>query len=195
MCITSLVLERFCYTEGMIFGYARVSTEDQNLDAQIDALKAAGVARIFQEKKTGKTTNRPELEKVIEHLREGDVLVVTKYDRLARSLRDLIDLVETIRERKAGFRSLAEDIDTTTPTGRLIFHVFGSMAEFERERIVERTKEGLAAARRRGRVGGRPAALSHDAKQAILRMRDEEHRPIAEIARAFKVSRSTIYRV
>lgn len=179
----------------MIFGYARVSTEDQNLDGQLDALKAAGADRIFQEKKTGKSVNRPELEKVIEHLREGDVLVVTKYDRLARSLRDLIDLVETIRERQAGFRSLAEDIDTTTPTGRLIFHVFGSIAEFERERIVERTKEGLAAARRRGRVGGRPAALSHDAKQAILRMRDEEHRPIAEIARAFKVSRSTIYRV
>lgn len=179
----------------MILGYARVSTEDQNLDAQLDALRGVGAERIFQEKKTGKTANRPELEKVIEQLREGDVLVVTKYDRLARSLRDLIDLVETIRAKKAGFRSLAEDIDTTTSTGRLIFHVFGSIAEFERERIVERTKEGLAAARRRGRVGGRPPVLSHEAKQAIQRMRDEEHRSIAEIARAFKVSRSTIYRV
>ena len=123
------------------------------------------------------------------------MVVVTKYDRLARSLRDLIDLVTLIRDREAGFRSLAEDIDTTTSTGRLIFHVFGSIAEFERERIVERTKEGLAAARKRGRVGGRPASLTPDAKQAIKRMRDEEHRTVSEIARAFKVSRSTIYRV
>ena len=179
----------------MIFGYARVSTEDQNLDAQLDALKEAGAQRIFQEKKTGKSRQRPELERLLEQLREGDVIIVAKYDRLARSLRDLIDLVEIIKERKAGFRSIAEDIDTTTPTGRLIFHVFGSIAEFERERIVERTKEGLAAARKRGRIGGRPPALSDDARVEIKRMRDEDHRPIAEIARAFKVSRSTIYRI
>lgn len=178
----------------MIIGYARVSTSDQNLDGQIDALKAAGVEKIFQEKKTGKSRQRPELEKLLEQLRSGDVIVVTKYDRLARSLRDLIDLVETIREKGAGFRSLGEDIDTTSPTGRLIFHVFGSIAEFERERIVERTLEGLAAARKRGRVGGRPSAVSEDAKIEIRRMRDQDHRPIAEIARAFKVSRSTIYR-
>lgn len=179
----------------MIIGYARVSTDDQKLDAQLDALRGAGAARVFQEKCTGKTRQRPELERMLEHLREGDVVVVTKYDRLARSLRDLIDIVQLIRDRKAGFRSLAEDIDTTTPTGRLIFHVFGSIAEFERERIVERTKEGLEAARRRGRVGGRPAALSQEAMQEIIRMRDQEHRSVAEIARAFKVSRATIYRV
>jgi DNA invertase Pin-like site-specific DNA recombinase len=179
----------------MIFGYARVSTDDQNLDAQLDALKGAKVERVFQEKRTGKTRQRPELERMLEQLREGDIVVVTKYDRLARSLRDLIDIVQLIRDRKAGFRSLAEDIDTTTPTGRLIFHVFGSIAEFERERIVERTKEGLAAARRRGRVGGRPRALSAEAVNAIIKMRDEEHRPVAEIARAFKVSRATVYRV
>ncbi len=179
----------------MIFGYARVSTEDQNLDAQLDALKEVGAQRIFQEKRTGKSRQRPELERLLEQLREGDVIVVAKYDRLARSLRDLIDLVEIIKERKAGFRSIAEDIDTTTPTGRLIFHVFGSIAEFERERIVERTKEGLAAARKRGRIGGRPPALSDDARVEIKRMRDQDHRPIAEIARAFKVSRSTIYRL
>ncbi|MGB3246800.1 MAG: recombinase family protein [Sulfitobacter sp.] len=179
----------------MIIGYARVSTNDQNLDGQIDALKAAGVEKIFQEKKTGKSRQRPELEKLLEQLRSGDVIVVTKYDRLARSLRDLIDLVDTIREKDAGFRSLGEDIDTTSPTGRLIFHVFGSIAEFERERIVERTKEGLAAARKRGRVGGRPNVLSKDAQAEIKRMRDEEKLPIAKIARTFKVSRSTIYRV
>ena len=179
----------------MIIGYARVSTDDQKLDAQLDALKAAGAERIFKDKRTGKSRQRPELEKLLEQLRPGDVVVVTKYDRLARSLRDLIDLVALIRDREAGFRSLAEDIDTTTSSGRLIFHVFGSIAEFERERIVERTKEGLQAARKRGRVGGRPAALSSDAKEAIKRMRDEEHRTVSEIARAFKVSRSTIYRV
>lgn len=179
----------------MIFGYARVSTDEQSLDAQLDALEEAGVEKVFQEKRTGRNRQRPELERLLEQLRPGDVIVVTKYDRLARSLRDLIELVETIRERDAGFRSLAEDIDTTTPTGRLIFHVFGSIAEFERERIVERTKEGLEAARRRGRRGGRPPALSEEAKAEIRRMRDEDHRPIAEIARTFKVSRSTIYRV
>ena len=178
----------------MIFGYARVSTDDQNLDAQLDALTAAGAERIFQEKRTGKSRERPELERLLDQLREGDIVVVTKYDRLARSLRDLMGVVEAIRERKAGFRSLAEDIDTTTPTGRLIFHVFGSIAEFERERIVERTKEGLAAARRRGRVGGRPRALSQEARAEILRMRDDETRSVAEIARLFKVSRATVYR-
>lgn len=178
----------------MIFGYARVSTDDQNLDAQLDALKAAGAVRMFQDKKSGKSRERPELEKLLDQLREGDVVVVAKYDRLARSLRDLMDLIEIIRERKAGFRSLAEDIDTTTPSGRLIFHVFGSIAEFERERIVERTMEGLAAARRRGRVGGRPRALSLEARQEITRMRDDEKRSVAEIARLFKVSRATVYR-
>jgi DNA invertase Pin-like site-specific DNA recombinase len=171
-----------------------VSTDDQTLDSQIDALKGAGAERIFQEKKTGKNRNREELKKLLEHLRDSDVIIVTKYDRLARSLRDLIDIVEAIRERGAGFRSLGEDIDTTTSTGRLIFHVFGSIAEFERERIVERTKEGLEAARRRGRVGGRPSALNKDQKDEVRRMRDEEKRPVAEIARIFGVSRQTIVR-
>ncbi len=178
----------------MILGYARVSTDDQTLDAQIDALTAAGADRIFQEKKTGKTRNRKELDSLLEHLRKGDVVIVTKYDRLARSLRDLMEIVEIIRERGAGFRSLGEDIDTTTPAGRLIFHVFGSIAEFERERIVERTKEGLAAARKRGRIGGRPAALSVEQCIEVRRMRDEEKRSVTEIARIFEVSRQTINR-
>ena len=178
----------------MIIGYARVSTEDQKLDAQLDALRAAGAERIFKDKRTGSSRMRPELTKLLEQLRAGDVVVVTKYDRLARSLRDLIDLVALIREREAGFRSLAEDIDTTTSSGRLIFHVFGSIAEFERERIAERTKEGLKAARKRGRVGGRPRALSAEARDQIRRMRDEEQRSATELARIFKVSRATIYR-
>ena len=131
----------------MKIGYARVSTDDQTLDAQVDALTAAGAERIFKEKKTGRSRDRLELERLLDQLRSGDVVMVTKYDRLARSLRDLIDIVEIIREREAGFRSLGEDIDTTTPAGRLIFHVFGSIAEFERERIVERTKEGCPETR------------------------------------------------
>jgi DNA invertase Pin-like site-specific DNA recombinase len=135
-------------------------TDDQSLDGQLDALKAAGAERIFADKITGTARSRPELDRLLDQLRQGDVITVTKYDRLARSLRDLLDIVDTIQAQGAGFRSLAEDIDTTTPAGRLVFHVFASIAQFERERISERTKEGLEAARKRGRGGGRPPALS-----------------------------------
>ncbi len=180
--------------QSMILGYARVSTEDQNLDAQLDALKGAGAQRIFSDKISGSLRKRPELDRLLDQLREGDVIVVTKYDRLARSLRDLLDIVEVIKARGAGFRSLAEDIDTTTPAGRLIFHVFASIAQFERERISERTKEGLEAARKRGRVGGRPPALSASQKLEVRRMRDEELRPLPEIANLFRVSVKTVRR-
>lgn len=179
----------------MIIGYARISTADQNLEGQLDALSAAGAERIFSDTISGSTRKRPELDKMLDQLREGDVIVVAKYDRLARSLRDLLDLVETIKERGAGFRSLAEDIDTTTPAGRLVFHVFASMAQFERERISERTKEGLQAARKRGRIGGRPPALTADQKAEVRRMRDEDGRSISAIARLFKVGETTIRRV
>ena len=178
----------------MIIGYARISTADQNLDSQHDALSAAGAERIFSDTISGSTCKRPELDKMLDQLRDGDVIVVAKYDRLARSLRDLLDLVETIKERGAGFRSLAEDIDTTTPAGRLIFHVFASIAQFERERVSERTKEGLQAARKRGRVGGRPPALSAAQKTEVLYMRDEEGRSIRSIAQLFKVSETTVRR-
>ena len=179
----------------MIIGYARVSTEDQNLDGQLDALKAAGADRLFADKITGTARSRPELDRLLDQLRQGDVLIVTKYDRLARSLRDLLDIVDTIQAHGAGFRSLAEDIDTTTPAGRLVFHVFASIAQFERERISERTKEGLAAARKRGRIGGRPPALSPLQKVEVRRMRDDEGRPLPEIALIFDVSIKTIRRV
>ena len=178
----------------MIIGYARVSTEDQNLDGQLDALKAAGAEKVFADKITGTARSRPELDRLLDQLRQGDVITVTKYDRLARSLRDLLDIVDAIQVHGAGFRSLAEDIDTTTPAGRLVFHVFASIAQFERERISERTKEGLEAARKRGRVGGRPAALSKDQKEEVRRMRDQESRTIPEIARLFKVSEKTVRR-
>jgi len=178
----------------MIIGYARVSTEDQNLDAQIDALNAAGAERIFSDKISGSIKKRPELDKLLDQLRDGDVIVVTKYDRLARSLRDLLDIVEIIKKRDAGFRSLAEDIDTTTPAGRLVFHIFASIAQFERERISERTREGLQTARKRGRIGGRPPALKDPQKAEVRHMRDDEHRSIAEIARLFEVSERTVRR-
>ena len=178
----------------MIIGYARVSTEDQHLDAQTSALEAAGAERIFSEKISGTKKVRPELARMIEQLRGGDVVVVAKYDRLSRSLQDLLSIVEAIREQGAEFRSLAEDIDTTTPAGRLVFHVFASIAQFERERISERTKEGLVAARKRGRTGGRPPALSAERRTEVVRMRDQEGRGITELARLFEVSPNTIRR-
>jgi DNA invertase Pin-like site-specific DNA recombinase len=178
----------------MILGYARVSTADQSLDAQTDALSAAGAERVFADVITGTARRRPELDRMLDQLRAGDVVVVAKYDRLARSLHDLLEIVRTIREAGAGFRSLAEDIDTTTPAGRLVFHVFASIAQFERERISERTKEGLAAARRRGRAGGRPPALTPEQREAVRRMRDEEGRGPSAIARLFGVSVSTVRR-
>ncbi|ETW11020.1 site-specific recombinase [Roseivivax marinus] len=178
----------------MILGYARVSTEGQSLEAQLDALHAAGVERIFSEKISGSKRARPELDKLIDQLRPGDVVSVTKYDRLSRSLQDLLSIVEAIRAKGAGFRSLAEDIDTTTSAGRLVFHVFASIAQFERERISERTREGLASARKVGRIGGRPPALSRQQREEVRRLRDEEGRRVADIARLFEVSPNTVRR-
>lgn len=178
----------------MIIGYARVSTDDQSLDSQTDALTAAGTERLFSDKSSGSKRARPELNKMLDQLRDGDVVIVTKYDRLARSLKDLLEIVEAIRARGADFRSLAEDIDTTTPAGRLVFHVFASIAQFERERISERTREGLVSARKRGRIGGRPPALTSAQKDEVRRMRDDEHRAVPEIARLFNVSERTVRR-
>ena len=149
---------------------------------------------MFADTITGTFQARPELDRLLKELRNGDVVVVTKYDRLARSLKDLLEIVDQIQARGAGFRSLAEDIDTATPAGRLIFHVFAFIAQFERERIMELTKEGLAAARKRGRVGGRRPALSLVQKAAVKRMRDDELRPLSEIAQLFRVSVKTIRR-
>lgn len=178
----------------MLFGYARVSTDDQNLEGQIDALNAAGAERIFTDKISGAKRTRPQLDQLIDQLRPGDTVIVTKYDRLARSLKDLLELVEVIKSKKAGFRSLGEDIDTTTPAGTLIFHVFASIAQFERERIAERTREGLAAARKRGRVGGRKPALTPEQKEEVRELRDTQGKSLAKIARLYNVSTRTIQR-
>ena len=179
----------------MILGCARIYTSDQTLDGQTDALTVAGAERIFADTISGTKRERPELAQLLDQLRSGDVVTVTKYDRLARSLHDRLGIVKAIEERGAGFRSLAEDIDTTTPAGRLIFHVFASIAQFERERISERTRGGLAAAKKRGRIGCRPPALSPDQKVEVCKMRDDEGRSITAIARLFRVSEATIRRV
>ena len=178
----------------MIIGYARVSTHDQLLDAQLDILNDAGAAKIFSDKISGSKRKRPELNRLLDQLRDGDVVLVAKYDRLARSLADLLEIVAAIEAAGAGFRSIAEDIDTTTPAGRLIFHVFASIAQFERERIRERTLEGLAVARKKGRIGGRPPALSEDQKAEVLRLKDDG-RALKDIASMFRVSLATVKRV
>lgn len=137
-------------------GYARVSTQDQSCDLQIDALNAAGCVRIFTEKASGAKTDRPQFAAALDYMRPGDTLVVWKLDRMSRSLRHLIETIETLREKGMGFKCLTHDIDTTTASGRLVFSIFAALAEFERGLIQERVNAGLGAARARGRVGGRP---------------------------------------
>lgn len=178
----------------MLVGYARVSTQDQNPALQTDALKAAGCERVFIEKASGAQRERPELTAALDFMREGDTLVVWKLDRLARSMKQLVETIEGLEARKAGFRSLTESIDTTTPGGRLIFHIFGALAEFERSIIRERTTAGLSAARARGRRGGRPRSLSEkDLAAAKALLRDPEI-TFEDVARRLGVGPATLYR-
>ena len=178
----------------MQVGYARVSTQDQNPDLQLDALKKAGCEKVFEEKASGAKRNRPELKASLDYLRKGDVLVVWKLDRLARSLKQLIETVELLEERGIGFMSLTENIDTTTSSGKLIFHIFASLAEFERSMIRERTQAGLQAARDRGKIGGRPPALSEEDQAAARAMLKDKGMSVGTIAKRLGVSRSTLYR-
>src|SRR5437588_7311427 len=176
-------------------GYARVSTFEQILDLQRDALTAAGCDRIFTDTMSGSRSDRPGLEQALDYLRAGDVLVVWRLDRLGRSLKYLIEVMTKLDERGIGFRSLTEQIDTTTSGGKLIFHVFGALAEFERDIIRERTQAGLAAARARGRMGGRPKKLETPAKVAMARaLHADKTHSIAEICTSVGVSRATLYR-
>lgn len=179
----------------MKIGYARVSTKDQEAHLQRDALTEVGCERIFEEKASGAQRDRPELKAALEYLRAGDVLVVWKLDRLARSLRQLIETVEDLQERGIGFVSITEGIDTTSPGGKLVFHVFGALAEFEREMIAERTKAGLKAAKDRGRKLGRPAALSEDQIKMARSMKASGDLSMPQIAKQLGVSRATLYRV
>jgi DNA invertase Pin-like site-specific DNA recombinase len=181
----------------MQIGYARVSTEEQTLNLQLDALKAAGCERIATDRVSGARAERPGLADALDHLRSGDSLVVWRLDRLGRSLPHLIETVATLAGRGVGFKSLTESIDTTNTGGKLIFHIFGALAEFERDLIQERTRAGLRAARARGRKGGHPRVKSlADPKQLALakRLYAAKETPVGELARMFKVSRATFYR-
>lgn len=179
---------------GQRVGYARISTASQNLDGQTDALKAAGCEKIFSDTASGRLAERPELTLCLGYLRAGDVLVVWRLDRLGRSLRHLVETVNALAERGVAFASLHEGIDTTTSTGRLIFHIFAALAEFERELIAERAAVGRQAARARGRLGGRPAKLSQVQLELAWARYDAGDVTVVEIAKALGVGRGTIYR-
>ncbi|MEW3780782.1 recombinase family protein [Pseudomonas aeruginosa] len=175
-------------------GYARVSTEDQNLALQLDALRHEGCTRIYQEKMTGKAGDRPKLAAALAALGEGDQLVVWKLDRLGRSLKHLIDTVQELEARNIGFRSISDGIDTETPGGRLLFHVIGAIAEFEVRQISERTKAGLLAARRRGKRLGRPPVLNPDRIAEAQRLFQSGELSRAAIAERLQVGRTTLWR-
>ena len=177
-----------------ILGYARVSTIEQNPQLQLDALVGAGCERIWTDHASGALDQRVELAAVLNYLRPGDTLVVWRLDRLARSTRHLLELGERFAEQNIGLRSLTEAIDTTTPAGRLVFHIFGAIAEFERDLIKERTHAGLAAARARGRVGGRPTKMTPQKITIARQLRDERELTMAQIADTIGVSRPTLYR-
>lgn len=181
----------------MKIGYMRVSTFDQNLDLQEDALKKEGCEKIFSDKISGSLSKdlRPGLKEAVEYLREGDVLVVYKLDRLGRSLKNLIEMVNEFGQRKIGFKSLSESIDTTTANGKLIFHIFGAISEFERDLIKERTKSGLEAARARGRVGGRPRKFTAEKAKMAKQLHSDKSLKISDILATLGVSRAVFYRM
>jgi len=178
----------------VLVGYARVSTQDQKPELQLDALTAAGCEKVFEEKASGAQRDRPQLQAAIDYMRAGDTLVVWKLDRLARSMKQLIETVEGLDARGIGFRSLTEAIDTTTPGGKLVFHIFGALAEFERSIIRERTKAGLASARARGRLGGRPPALSPEDLAAARALLSDPDITVDAVAQRLGVAPSTLYR-
>jgi len=178
----------------MKIGYARVSTDAQETHLQMDALKRAKCSRIYQEKASGAKTERPELMRLLDSARKGDVVIVWKLDRLARSLRQLIDTAVLLNERGVELHSLTENINTTTPSGKLTFHLFASLAEFERDILRQRVNAGLKAARRRGRVGGRPKSLNDDdLKKARALLRSGDYTKV-QVAKELEVSRHTLWR-
>jgi DNA invertase Pin-like site-specific DNA recombinase len=178
----------------MRLGYARVSTEDQTLDLQLDALKRAKCGQIYEEHASGRSAARPQLEACLKALRGGDTLVIWRLDRLGRSLGDLINLTNELRSRRVQLESLTENMETGSPTGKLIFHVFAALAEFERNLIRERTLAGLKAARARGRKGGRPKKLQPKERKTISALLKTNEISVREVATRFGVSRSTLYR-
>ncbi len=179
----------------MKIGYCRVSTSDQSTEPQEDELQRAGCERIFRDVASGARSSRPGLDEMIAHARKGDLIVVVRLDRLGRNLRDLLETVRTLERGGRGFRSLAENIDSTTAGGKLIFHIFASLAEFERALIRERTLAGLAAARARGRVGGRPKNTDTRKQAMAMSLLADPANSVTDVCRLLKVSRSTAYRL
>lgn len=190
------MFDEYCYSRAMAhaLGYARVSTGDQDARLQHDALTAAGCYRIFTDTASGALQSRPQLDQLMDQLRPGDTLVVWRLDRLGRSIRHLIDQLSELQARGIEFRSLQENIDTSSPGGRLVFHIFASLAEFERDLIRERTNAGLAAARARGRTGGRPPRLTPYQVATAKKLYEQQDMTVAQIGEVLGVSRSTIYR-
>src|SRR5687768_11429486 len=178
----------------MLIGYARVSTQEQTLNLQRDALMKAGCSKIFTDTASGAKTERIGLEEALNYVRKGDTLVVWRLDRLGRSLPHLISTMTDLEERGIGFKSLTENIDTTTSGGKLIFHIFGALAEFERNLIRERTTAGLIAARARGRKGGRPKALNAKQLSIAQSLYDDPQRSVTDICKTLRISRATLYR-
>ena len=180
----------------MIFGYARVSTQEQNLDRQIDSLKISGAEEIIQEKITGTKADRPELNRLLDKLRKGDVILVTGLTRLSRSTKDLFSLVDKIEKKGANIKSLKESwLDTTTPQGKLMFTFMAGISQFERDLISQRTKEGLAAARARGRKGGRKPKLDDNKKKAIYKLYQQKETTVKNLCTMFNISKPTLYKV
>lgn len=177
----------------MKIGYARVSTTDQYLRMQEDALRSADCEEIYTDIASGVKSQRPGLDKAINYLREGDTLVVWKLDRLGRSIQHLIQTITALQEKKIYFKCLQEAIDTTTSSGKLIFHIFSALAEFERDLIRERTEAGLKAARARGRMGGRPPLLDNRQINRMIEMYDEQKNTVAEICKIYDISRPSFY--
>jgi DNA invertase Pin-like site-specific DNA recombinase len=177
----------------VLIGYARVSTDDQNLALQRDALAAAGCEKIYEDKTSGAKAERPGLALALEVARAGDTLIVWRLDRLGRSLKDLIALAEGLDKRGVGLKSLKEALDTTSSGGRLIFHMFAALAEFERDLVRERTQAGLTAARARGRLGGRPKRLTPEKRRLVVQLYRAKEHSIAEICRLMGISKPTLY--
>lgn len=177
-----------------LIGYARVSTDDQTTDPQTDQLNAARCDRIFAETGSGANQKRPELDALLDYIRPGDVLVVVKLDRLGRTLHHLLDTIRDLDANGIGFRSLSEGIDTTTPSGRLLLHIIGAIAQFERDLIVERTQAGLKAARARGRVGGRRPVMTPEKIAVAREMYESKKHTLDAIAKTIGVSRASVYR-
>ncbi len=187
------LLEPFVAAGGLLIGYARVSTKTQNLDRQLAALKAIGCARIFADKLSGKNADRPELAACLDYARPGDTVVVTELSRMGRSLKDLITIVGNLRTQGIGFKSIKEHLDTSSPAGRLIFHVFAALAEFIRELILDNSADGIAAARAKDTRFGRPPAMTTEQVTAARDMLTNPKATVTSIAKILGVHRSTIY--